>query len=298
MIDNKYILRGTEITKDLDIIDFDINDGSFFINKKHLNMTDYSTIALLVDRLRWDKEFRFDCTVTKIKDIAFGFHDKCLQNYCYEMINLNYAHKDTCWFKNAEKTYVLTLWEENKPFEQKEKIHFIQNLKTDTFNPNANKINALLKRELRLNRNNALDYLVKTDDNWIVFYSKLPLRELGLIPSYKRVIKDKIKSLIKYNNYERIVNIANNIKLKGWVEDLAWQTPGTVLLKSEETGLYQTWTGRHRINALKYLHNQKLVDDEITVNYPVIKHRLKRLIHSVSHPKRPICDECEFSKSK
>ena len=94
------------------------------------------------------------------------------------------------------------------------------------------------------------------------------------------------------------MNIANNIKLKGWDEDLAWETPGAILLKSEETGLYECWTGRHRINALKYLHNQKLVDDEMTVNYPLIKHSLKGLRLGVSHPKLTMCDECEFSKLK
>tara|TARA_Y100000741_G_scaffold364792_1_gene357033 strand:+ start:1763 stop:2653 length:891 start_codon:yes stop_codon:yes gene_type:complete len=288
----KYVLKGNKITKDLPIIDFDPGDGSFWINKKELNQEDLNTISTLSNRLRWNKDFRFDCTITKVKDMNFGFYDKCMQYYCKQIIDLRYQHKDTCWAKNAEKTVVFKKCRPDFYFKEEDKIEFIGSLKTDTNHHAINKVNATIKREFKSNPIDTVARLVKTYDNWIVFYFKKPLRGPDIKSYAKRMIKDKIKSIINYKSYERVIDIAKNIKERGWLEDLAWNPPGTVLLQSQANDLYQNWTGRHRMSALKYLHDIGEVDDEIAINFPIIKHPFERLTHSVSHPNLEKTNEC------
>ena len=106
-VDQKYIEHANNLLFDLPFIEFDKEDGTFLIKKDDLSYNEFKQTFKLVERLRWDEKFNFDCHRIRIDEFNTGYYDKCLEHYCQERLLEGKDHNQTCWVMNNEKTAVI-----------------------------------------------------------------------------------------------------------------------------------------------------------------------------------------------
>ena len=116
MITDKYSEYANRILDDIPFVNFDETDGTFYFLYNDLTISEKKKAWKIVETLRWDNNFKFDCHSVMVKDFNTGYHDKCLENYCYERLIKKKRHKNTCWVMNNSKTYCIGKISKNSPF--------------------------------------------------------------------------------------------------------------------------------------------------------------------------------------
>tara|TARA_B100000315_G_C14427817_1_gene518704 strand:- start:35 stop:943 length:909 start_codon:yes stop_codon:yes gene_type:complete len=297
MITDKYSEYANRILDDIPFVNFDETDGTFYFLYNDLTISEKKKAWKIVETLRWDNNFKFDCHSVMVKDFNTGYHDKCLENYCYERLIKKKRHKNTCWVMNNSKTYCIGKISKNSPFTDNIKIKFINSLPSDSNDLLANKINNTVKYNLVYNKLKLLNNISSSKDGWITVKLNYLINNESPFQNIIRSLR-KIKRQIVNNDYEinlqyiKILEIVENIRKIGWNENLAWATPNTVIGYSLVNNIYFTLTGRHRIAALMYLYNRGEISGSTKINFPVIKYNWRSWLQGTPHPKSQLCDHC------
>jgi len=290
------------ILKDINFISFDHESNCFILGEECNTKKGHKNVSALIKKLRWNMEFNFDIKKTPMKNMNFSYHDSCMQNYCFQIIDEGVKHKHTCWENITSRRFHLGIWDEKKSFDNENKERYINQLSINTNNEIVNNLNFSIIRDFKKNSSELMDNLLLSKNNWISVQLLNPISFQNPSQRHMHNFKSFIKKLTGYKINERVIDISKNILLKNWNHELGWECPNTVLGYSTKSKEYMTFTGRHRVNAAIYLFN-KGVDIGIDhFSYPVIKynwdnwlHDIKPLPHQIKDVKY-FCDSCKRLK--
>ena len=301
-MNNIYKTKIESLLLDLKYISFDYDDHSFLLNKKCNTKEGFINVSRLVEKLRWDNDFRFDIKNTPIKNMRFNYHDSCMQNYCYQIIDQGIPHYHTCWENVTSKRFHLGIMEEKEHFNNSFKENFINNLSINTNNKIINNLNYSIKRDLNSNKKALLENFTLSKDNWMTIQLINPISFSGFKENQIHKIKNIIRKITGYKLHERIIDISKSILNKKWDHNMGWECPNTVLGYSLKSNEYMTFTGRHRVNAAVYLFNKNIDIGIDCFTYPLIKYNWNKWLHAIE-PKsnqlknvKQYCNSCKKLK--
>ena len=278
-----------DIIAGVPFLSFNYDIGTFEINEPDLSWDQIKVLGKALKKLRKNRLETPPCKIVGLEELVFGYYDRCLEHYCYERLNLNVPHDQTCWVRFAEKSYCLGKIDPDKDFNDHEKKKFFEALSLQ----NNNFVSMSIYRAYK--KNPELRHALKINNNgWIMLCADVPIRSLNKTTRIKDDIKALIKKLIRYQKDDRVLNIVKNIENNGWNNDLAWQpNHGFMLGYSRSSHRYLALTGRHRIAAARYLFSQGKISGSTIIEVPIITYTWKSWLQAVPHPDSPICKWCK-----
>jgi len=229
------------------------------------------------------------CSV-RLDELTMGYYDRCLEYYCYERLELNRRHEETCWVRYAEKTYCLGRMDPAAEFGPEEKARFMERLAREE---SRNYVAMSVWRAYRKNHR-LLRTLKKDDEGWVLLLADIPMRPLGYRERLVASAKESAKRVLRYPREDRVLRVVRSIEASGWNNDIAWTEPegGAVLGYSTSGRRYFALTGRHRIAAARYLYSQGKLSGATLLEFPVIEYPWGPWRQGRSHPDTPVCEWC------
>tara|TARA_B100001094_G_C18194742_1_gene809917 strand:+ start:1808 stop:2713 length:906 start_codon:yes stop_codon:yes gene_type:complete len=299
---NTYRQKIESLLSNIEFISFDYEDNTFLLDERCNTVDGFKNVTKLLEKLRWDDDFWFDVKQTPIGDMNFSYHDSCMQNYCYQIIDQGISHKDTCWENVTSRRFHMGIFNNNQSFDRKFKEKFINDLSINTNNIIVNNVHYSIKRDFKKNKEKLFENLILSNDNWMNIQLINPISFSDRKERLIHELKKRIKNLTGYKLNERIIEISENILNKKWNHDLGWECPNTVLGYSIKSNEYMTFTGRHRVNAAVYLYNKGIDIGINHFNYPVLKYNWSEWLHAVFPTKKQLsnvrhcCRSCRTFK--
>lgn len=281
---------------DIENISFDFEDNTFFLNEKCNTIEGFKNVTKLIEKLRWDNDW-FDIKQTSIENMSFSYHDSCMQNYCYQIIDEEISHKHTCWENVTSRRFHMGIFNNEQPFDRKFKDKFINDLSISTKNAIVNNVNYSIKRDLLHNKEKLFENLILSNDNWISIQLINPITFSDQKERIVHEVKKRIKNITGYKINERIIRISESILNKKWSQTLGWECPNTVLGYSIKSNEYMTFTGRHRVNAAVYLYNKGIDIGINYFNYPVLKYNWSEWLHAIPPTKKQLSNVRHYCRS-
>jgi hypothetical protein len=226
----------------------------------------------------------------RVDQLDTGYFDRCLERYCYERLNLDIPHEETCWVRLARKTYCLGKIDPGTEFDDRAKARFLESLgrerRQDIL---AMSIHRAYRRDPQVRHALRMDA-----EGWLMFYlGNIPLTPLGRVRRIGALTKARIKRALKYRDEDRVLRVVRGIEALGWSNELAGKDRG-VLGYSRATGRYFSIVGKHRIAALKYLCARGKIDGSTLVHYPVITYPWGPWLRGRPYPGVSLCERCEW----
>ena len=232
------------------------------------------------------------CSVP-LNRLITGYYDHCLEYYCYERLNLNLSHEQTCWVRFAERTYCLGKIDPVGMFDDDAKVNFLEKLaREESDNYVAMSTYRAYRRDSRL-----LRALKKDNEGWVLLLADIPIGPFNRRRRLVASAKDWTKKLLRFPRDDRVLQVVHSIKAHGWDNDLSWVEPegGAVLGYSRTTECYFALTGRHRLAAAKYLYSQGKLSGSTLLEFPVITYSWGPWRQGRPHPDSSVCEWCERS---
>lgn len=278
-----------DIIAGVPFLSFNYDAGTFEINEPDLTWDQIKVLGKALKKLRKNRPQSPPCKSVRLEELELGYYDRCLEHYCYERLNLNVPHDQTCWVRFAEKSYCLGRVDPGIDFNDNEKEKFLK----DLCHQNDNFVSMSIYRAYK--KNAELRHALKIDSNgWIIFCADVPIRSLNKTTRIKDDIKALIKKLLRYQQDDRVLDIVKNIDNKGWNNELAWEpNHGFMLGYSGSSHRYLALTGRHRIAAARYLFSQGKISGSTLIEVPIITYPWKSWLQAVPHSDSPLCRWCE-----
>lgn len=281
-----------DVAHDIPFLSFNHTTGTFDVCDAVSDPT-WGQVRLLyraVQRLRFNPPPPPPFHTIRLDQLTTEYFDRCLERYCYERLNLNLPHKQTCWVRFAEKTYCLGKVAPDTDFTDEAKIRFMESLgrgeRRDSF------IFMSIYRAYR--RDPEIRHALKKDaEGWLMFHrGDIPILPLDRWGRIKVFLKNLLKRISGYQGNDRSLKLIRSIETHGWDSNLA-RKPSGVLGFSRKTRRYFVITGKHRIAALKYLHSQGRISGGTLIEYPVITYPWGSWMRGRPYPGHPVCEWCE-----
>jgi hypothetical protein len=286
----KYI---QDIVEGIPFLSFNYTTGTFDVSDSVPDPT-WEQIQLLykaVGKLSKNRPPPPSFCSVRLDQLITGYYDRCLEYYCYERLNLQIPHEQTCWVRFAEKTFCLGRVDPGTHFDDETKVQFMESLGRER---RDNYIAMSIYRAYH--KNPELRHALKKDEEgWLMFLADVSIGPLHHKERIKTYIKNLLKKILRSPNDDRVLKIVQSIEAYGWDNDLAWVLPegGAVLGYSRTTKRYFALTGRHRIAAVKYLHSQGKISGSTRIEFPVITYPWGSWMQGRPHPDSPVCEWCK-----
>lgn len=245
------------INKSFKYISFNKKDSVFFIKNRNMTYEIDTEISDFVKLMSVNKKIINRLCNISLGSITLEYYDRCMVNYCEQVIDNKKKNRETCWAQNANK-YISLGYYNKQHLEKYEIIKYLE------------KVDSLSSRWI-LNIIN--DELIKKNfhvvNGWLLYNGKLRTDNFSFINNFKSNLSYYLIKLFDYKK-DRIINTVNSITKRGWDEELAWSQTGVVLYKSNNTGKISCITGRHRLCAAVYLAKKGILNRNQKIFFPIL----------------------------